>query len=206
MRRLSRQQQLHAEHHHVRRVPFEGFSGFDESEPCGRQLPADLPDVPYDRCLAACQFRPLNRELPADGSAHGAPATVYGLPRQQQLHHHGDGLRFVSPEGFSDYGESQSRGRELLADLPDVPHDVRLAARQFRPLNRELPAYGSAHGAAATVYGLPRQQQLQHHVDDLRFMSPDGLQQHDESQSRLGRVRTDLRTVPQHVGLAAGNV
>src|ERR1700687_5031997 len=120
-------------------MPFEGFSGFNEPQPCGRQLSTDLPDMPYDRCLAARQFRPLERELPAYGSAPGSATPVYGLARESQLHHYGDRPRFVSLAGFSDYGKPQSRGRELLADLPAAPPDARLAARQFRPLDRELP-------------------------------------------------------------------
>ncbi len=71
---------------------------------------------------------------------------------------------------------------------------------EVRPLDDRLPAGGRAHGAAAGVRGLPQEQQLQHHGDDVRFVPPDGLQ-HCEVARRSHRLPNHVRRVPRHRAL-----
>ena len=109
-------------------------------------------------------------DFPLTGAHTGAATPVRGLPRQQQLQHHQHDVRVVPPEGFQRSDQSQSRSTGVCSDLPIVPHHVGLAACAVRPLEIRVPADRLAHGAAAAVRGLPRQQQLQHHQHDVRVV------------------------------------
>ena len=53
---------------------------------------------------------------------------------------------------------------------------TQLVECNFRPQHHRVPADWIAHGAAAAVYGLPRQQQLQHHRYCVRELPSDRLQ------------------------------
>ena len=122
------------------------------------------------------KVRPFHDWLYLDRHAYRPAATVRRLPRKWQLHADWHHVRLVPLEGFSRYDQSESRERELLADLSDLPHNRRMVTRNLRSLHGKLPSDGRAHRAPEAVHGLPRQQQFQSHVDGLRFVPLDGLQ------------------------------
>ena len=77
-----------------------------------------------------------------------------------------------------------------------------LAERNLRPQHHRLPADRIAHRAAAAVYRLPREQQLQHHRDRLRELPPDRLQHGTQpGEPRDRTLPDDVRELPRHGAL-----
>ncbi len=174
------------------------FQGTTNPNHVAASFLADLRAVPQHDLMADCTFDHNSHRVPADRLAHGSAAAVHRLPRQQQLQPYGDGLRLMPSAGFPGHDESESRQRELPADLRAVPqHDV-LAERDVQPQQHRLPPDRPAHRAPAAMHRLPRQQQLQPDEHRLRDVPSGGFPRHNQSESRQRQLPADLPAVSQH--------
>ncbi len=86
------------------------------------------------------------------------------------------------------------RARGLPHDLRAVPRHGAVERWQVRPLDHRLYPDGLPHGAAAPVRGLPRQQQLQAHQYNLRFVPPEGFQNSTNPSHVTRELLADLPT------------
>ena len=129
--------------------------------------------------------------FPLTGHAHGAAAAVHRLPRQQQLQPHQHDLRQLPPERLQQREEPGEPHRGGFPTTCEHCHDtVLLDGWQRSTTPPPVSADRVAHGAAAGLHRLPRQQQLQPEQHALRHLPPERLQQHDQSGARNGGFPT----------------
>lgn len=120
---------------------------------------------------------------------------MYVVPREQQFHHASYGVCGVSSGGFQRDDQSGPRVGGVPDRLHDVSYDDGMAVVNVQSQHDEVPPDGSAHNGDA-LHGMPHCLAVVIAIDGVCELSSDGLQQHDESGSLIGRVPDHLRDLP----------
>ncbi len=171
------------------------FSEDNESEPCAGRIPANLPELPHHVGLATRDVRP---QYIHEISANRGPrdCRLRPVPRERPVCRHTHRLCFVPHERFPGDDKSQSRPGRNPNHLRYLPHHDVVGKCHIRSQQDRLPAdrYSRDH----SLFPVPRQRKLQPDQYHLRVVPPDELPGDDQSQSRAGRIPTNLRELPQH--------
>ena len=203
--RLPRQQQLQPDQHRLRQLPPERLQQRDHSgEPHHGGFPTTC-----ETCHDTVQWTDGTFNHTTTGFALTGMHTV--PPRQCTDCHVNNNYNLNSTacvtchlKDYTGHHESGARRGRLPAAVRAVPRHHGVDGFHLQPQQHGVSADGIAHGSAAAVHRLPRQQQLHDAADDLHRLPPDGLQQHHESRPRgaAAVLPDDLPELPQHDELA----
>ena len=151
--------------------------------------------LPHDDDVDRGQFQPQHHRVPADRAR-----TVQATCAQC----HGDGVYKGKPTTCvschqTDYNNAKDPNHAagaVLHRLHRLPHDDDVERGELQPHHHGVPAHRGAR--AADVRSVPRRRRVQGQADDVRVVSPDRLQQHDDPEPRPGAVPDRLHRVPHH--------
>ena len=171
-----------------------------EPEPHRRRLPAHVRGLPHDRVVAAGEVRPREDGFPLTG-AHTRTECARchvggrykGTPSECNSCHQPDYARTTNPNHQA--GGFSTRCQDCHNTGAWRPANFDHNKTRFR-----------AHGRARAdrVRALPRRRALHRHPDRVQLVPPARLRAHHQPQPPGGRLPDDLRELPHHERLAAG--
>jgi len=164
-----------------------------------------VPHTGFPTTCEQCHDTVLWTDAKFDHSTTGFPlvartwirASLRGLPQEQQLQHHGDDLYFVPPDGLQRRNHASGcRTRAFPIDmLRTMPRHGAVDGRKFDHSTTGFPLVGAHMDPPPSLRGLPQEQQLQHHCDDVCVMPTNGLQ-HRQDARRSHCLPDDVRRLP----------